>query len=499
MSVSSHSVVRASIALLVVGFLALVGIVGMTIWLAERAQVYFRDVIEARDARSSAVELRNAVQAAESSQRGFLLTGNEIYLAPYDLAKTVAQRELETLKRTLAAYRQMELPLQRLTALVGEKYAEMDRTIALKRERRDAEALALTRTNRGKALMDEANVFFSGVIRAADDRLTTGVGEQNANATRLRWVSIVGGIIIIMVVGGATIMVVRFTRELTRARDEVESLAANLEQRVADRTADLTRANDEIQRFAHLVTHDLRAPLVNIMGFTTELESGVEGLRAWMEKSAPPGDAADPAGRQAHAAATVDLPEAIGFIRTSTRKMEALISAILKLSREGQRILRPELVDLEALLRSCAAAIRHQVNQVQGEIAFDLRVPALETDRLSLEQVLGNLLDNAVKYHSADRELRIVVRTTEAPDDKVAIEVADNGRGIASTDSERVFELFRRSGVQDRPGEGVGLAYVRTIVRNLGGDITVTSTLGEGATFRVVLPRRLERPEAAAA
>ena len=499
MSISSRFVIRSTIALLIVGLLALVGIVGTTIWLAERAQVYFNEVIEARDARGSAVELRNAVQSAESSQRGFLLTGNEIYLAPYDLAKTMAQRQLEALRRILAPYRETELPLQRLTVLIGEKFAEMDQTIALKRERRDAEALAVTRTNRGKALMDEANVFFSGVIRAADDRLTTGVGEQNANATWLRWVSIVGGIVIIMVVGGATITVVRYTREIAAARDEVAILNASLEQRVRDRTADLARANEEIQRFAHLVTHDLRAPLVNIMGFTGELESGVTSLRAWIEKAAPTGGHADPAAREAHAAATADLPEAIGFIRSSTQKMEALIGAILKLSREGRRELRPERIDLGKLLESCAAAVRHQLTEARGEITFDLQVPAIHTDLLSLEQILGNLLDNAVKYRGKDRPLLIAVRVSEIPGDRVAIEVADTGRGIADTDLERVFELFRRSGTQDQPGEGVGLAYVRAIARNLGGDITVASTLGAGTTFRLVLPRHLEIPRAAAA
>ena len=97
----------------------------------------------------------------------------------------------------------------------------MDQTIALKRDRQDADALAVVRTNRGKALMDEANVFFSGIIRAADERLTTSVGEQSANATWLRWFSIIGGIIIVVVVGGAAITVLRYTRELGVARDEV--------------------------------------------------------------------------------------------------------------------------------------------------------------------------------------------------------------------------------------------------------------------------------------
>ena len=91
------------------------------------------------------------------------------------------------------------------------------------------------------------------------------------------------------------------------------------------------------------------------------------------------------------------------------------------------------------------------------------------------------------------------MRASAAPGDRIGIEIADNGRGIAEQDRERVFELFRRSGAQDQPGEGIGLAHVRTVVRNLGGDITVTSALDEGTTFRVVLPRHLQAPESSAA
>jgi signal transduction histidine kinase len=119
-------------------------------------------------------------------------------------------------------------------------------------------------------------------------------------------------------------------------------------------------------------------------------------------------------------------------------------------------------------------------------------------DRLSLEQIFGNLFDNAVKYRAKDRPLRIGVRAEAAPGDRLRIEVSDNGRGIADQDRERVFELFRRSGAQDQPGEGIGLAYVRAVVRNLGGEISMTSTLNRGTTFRVVLPRNLNVPEGVA-
>jgi signal transduction histidine kinase len=490
MSITSRTFVRSTAALLLIGFLALLGIVAMTFWLGERAQVYFNDVIEARDARGSAVEMRNAVQTAESSQRGFLFTGNEIYLAPYDTAKGFARAQLEAMNR-VAPYRVSSASVQRLTAIINEKFSEMDQTIVLKRDRRDAEALAIVRTNRGKALMDEANIFFAGIIRAADERLTTGVGEQKANATLLRWFSIVGGIIIILVIGGAAATVLRYTHELALARDEVGVLNADLEERVKDRTTDLARANDEIQRFVHIITHDLRAPLVSIVGFTGELEGRLKSMQALIDKSGAASDPADPILQDAVLAATEDVPEAIGFIRSSAAKMNNLINAIMKLSREGRRTLVRERIDLKEVITANAAAIQYQLSEAGGEINLSLDVPPLFNDRLSLEQIFGNLLDNAVKYRSQKRPLRIVVRARAGEGDRIVVEIEDNGRGIAEQDKKRIFELFKRSGAQDQPGEGIGLAYVQAVVRNLGGDISVTSALDEGTTFRVELPRDL--------
>ena len=116
--------------------------------------------------------------------------------------------------------------IKRLTDVVAEKFDEMDRTIALKSDLHDADALILFRSNRGKALMDEANVFLSSIIRISDERLTTGIAEQRRNATWLRWVSVIGGLIIIIVVGGVTITIFRYAREIAQTRDEVQLLNA---------------------------------------------------------------------------------------------------------------------------------------------------------------------------------------------------------------------------------------------------------------------------------
>ena len=498
MPISSRFFIHLTVALTVVAFVALFVIVGMTIWLGERAQVYFNEVIEARDTRSAAVELRSAVQTAESSQRGFILTGNEIYLSPYEVAKTLAQRQLDALKNVLAPHPESLPSLQRLTSILGEKFGEMDNTIKLKRDRKDAEALILVHTNRGKALMDEANVFFSGIIRAADERLTTGVGEQRANAVLLRWASIIAAFVIVVMVGGVTKTVLNYTRDLKTARDEVGLLNTSLEMRVEERTADLAAVNEELQRFAYIVTHDLRAPLVNIMGFTSEVETSINSLQALIDKPEASKDPADPIVKAARVAATVDLPEAIGFIRSSSRKMDNLINAILKLSREGRRTLRRERVDLSEMIKASAASLQHQLSEAGGEISLDIDIPVMRTDKLSLEQILGNLLDNAVKYRSKLRPLHIAVRARQMSDTRIGIQISDNGRGIADQDRERVFDLFRRSGPQDQPGEGIGLAYVRTVVRNLGGEITVTSILDKGTTFNIVLPYEQQDPRSSA-
>ncbi len=488
---TSATVVRSSSVLLAAGFLVLIGIVAAAYLLAERARTSFDEVLAARDARSIAVDVRNSLLAAESSQRGFIYNGNEIYLAPYDTAKSLALRRFERLQRLLAGDPAAAASLDWLKLIIEEKFLEIDNTIALKRQRKDDEVSAIVGSNRGKTLMDEANVFFNGIILAADDRLTERVAEQRAYFAWLRGITITGGIAIVIIVSFAWASVVRHTRELNAVHRDLAALNSGLEDRVLHRTADLLRANEEIQRFAYIVTHDLRAPLVNIMGFTSELETGAASLQALIEKSGIGSDLSDPLVVSARTAAAEDLPEAIAFIRSSTRKMDSLINAILQLAREGRRPLRLEALDLADIIENAASTFRHRVKEAGGEIHVDLGIANIELDRLSLEQVFANLLDNAVKYRSCERLLRINISSKVMLTGRVVIDIEDNGRGIAEQDAERIFELFRRSGAQDQPGEGIGLAHVRAVVRRIGGNISVKSALDVGTTFTIDLPLSL--------
>jgi signal transduction histidine kinase len=486
MPLAGRFVVQSVSALLVIGLVALGAMVAMTIWLSERSRTHFEDVIAARDVRSAAVELRSAVQSAESSERGYVLTGNEIYLSPYSTARGLAMRLLQSLQTSSMPGTPPVLP--RLNSLVLQKFSDMDRVIAFKQQREDAEALAIIRSNRGKLLMDEINLFVSGIVRAADERLTTGVAEQRSNAGRLRLAAIIAAMMIAVVVAGIVVTIYRYTDEIRTARDRVNALNENLEARVAGRTAELARANDEIQRFAHIVSHDLRAPLINVVGFTAELEAGLAGLQGVIETL--PHDAT---GESVRNAVRLEMPEAISFIRASTRKMDSLISAILMVSREGQRRLQPETIRLSSMLEAARDAVQHQLQDAGGMCKLDVQADEIVSDRLSLEQILGNLFDNAVKYRAEDRALQISIKTRYVEPGQVLIEFSDNGRGIARHDHERVFELFRRAGRTDRPGEGVGLAYVRSIARNLKGEIGIVSELDRGTTFIVTLPSDLRR------
>lgn len=479
---------RSTALLLLVGFLALLAIVGTTIWLVEQNQRWVEDTTEARVARAATVNLRTALQDLETGQRGFLLTGEERYLDPYNKALPQTPPYVERLAEILAPYPEADQSVADLRSAVSSKLVELARTIELARNGQSEEALDIVRTDQGKESMDKARALLDAIIAAADQRIIDGIENQRNAANALRWVTVIGALVIFSVVAGSVWAVMIYTRELTAARAEVEQAKSGLEERVLERTSDLGRANEEIQRFAYIVTHDLRAPLVNIMGFTSELETSVRMLADYMGKAPP---ANDPAFTEARLAATEDLPEAISFIRAATKKMDGLINAILKISREGRRRLKPETIELAEMLQASVNAVHHQVADNGGIVSLDVQVPRIVTDRLSLEQVLGNLLDNAIKYRSADRPIEISIRARLAAANRMEIAVEDNGRGIADTDHERVFELFRRSGAQSQPGEGIGLAHVRTMVRSLGGDITLRSKLGVGTTFIISLPRDL--------
>lgn len=467
-----------------VGALLLLVIIGTATWLAVVTAGLSANVLQARQARTAASDELETLLDAETGQRGYILTGDANYLAPYIRAKARAAGDLRQLQETERGNPAIQSRLVQVARVADAKLAELGRTVAMMQAGRRDEALAEIRTGRGKVLMDQARSLMGAIIADAEAAVGRDLDQLNANAKLLRTITVVGGLFIILFSGAAIGLLLRYTREAVEARTEVEALNVGLEDRVAQRTAALTRANEEIQRFAYIVSHDLRAPLVNIMGFTSELEVGAKALQTYFAGEAPEDKPA------ALEAANQSLPEAARFIRSSTTKMDGLINAILKLSREGKRELVIDDIDLRRIFDGILASLKHQIDETGTTVRLSSRLPIVRSDRLSLEQIFGNLVDNALKYLQPGRPGTLTI-DAENGDFTVTIRIIDNGRGIAEQDQERVFELFRRAGRQDKPGDGIGLAHVRAQVRRLGGDITVRSKLGEGSEFRVVLPRSI--------
>ena len=478
-----------SVVALLTGAIALLMMVNIAVFvMLQRTQDFNETTDRGQRIRLAAYQVLTLSVDAETGQRGYLLVGRSEYLEPYTAAVDGMAEKLSELGALTVGDPDLAPRVDRLKDLAQQRLDVIDRTIALGRMGRTEDAVAIIREGSGKRAMDQMRAETAAIDEVQANRLQFSSRQTEWAAAATVLVNGLAGLLILGLAGVSGWLIRRYVLEIEQARKALDRLNAGLESKVRDRTFELTRANDEIQRFAYIVSHDLRAPLVNVMGFTSELEQAgkvIDRQMTAVETRAP-----KLVEQDALTAVRDDLPEAIGFIRASTEKMDRLINAILKLSREGRRNLVPERLDMTAMAQGVADSVRHQTEASDAGIVIE-PLPSIESDRLAMEQVLGNLIDNAVKYLAPNRPGRIVVSGEAVAGDWIVYRIADNGRGISDRDHERIFELFRRSGKQDRAGEGLGLAFVRNSVRRLGGDISVESELGKGSTFILKFPTRL--------
>lgn len=484
---------RTVLVLLAFGFLTLFAIGGASVWLAGQSQESSRRLANADEVRDAGIQTYLFLREAEGSQRSFLITGDVGYLPAFQSARVNTERQFLRLLRLTASDPVQKQRVVAIEPLLRQRLTQVSDSVERGRRSQEAARLRLARQDLRDSSTRQIGLQLGTVVRHETDRVK---GQEAASAERteqLLLVNLVGLVLVgglavasVQIVGTALSSLRSAGRELTRVNE-------GLEQTIEERTQEIRRANEEIQRFAYIVSHDLRSPLVNVMGFTSELEAAGKVFKRQLDvvrQRAP-----ELLDQEAVLAAEEDFPESVGFIRTSTSKMDRLIGAILRLSRDGRRVLNPSPVNMTAVVEGIAASLKVMADAATAEIVVE-SLPDLVTDRLAMEQVFSNIIENAVKYLQPGRPGRIVVRGRRKGSSS-EFEIEDNGRGIDPRDHARVFELFRRAGTQDKPGEGLGLAFVQTNVRRLGGTIQLRSTLGEGSTFVLTFPNVLKLGDAA--
>lgn len=284
------------------------------------------------------------------------------------------------------------------------------------------------------------------------------------------------------------------------AEKRIQELNASLERRVRERTAELAAANRELRErneenelFVYSVSHDLRSPLVNLQGFSQEIRLAGEELQTLLKDERIPADVRDTARDVLEG----DIAESIRFIRTAVTRLSGMIDALLRLSRAGRVEYEPREVDVRAIVVRTVESYSAEIAERGAQVAVQELAPAWG-DRLAIEQVFANLINNALHYLDPDRPGQIAVgmfREERLPSQdglpkriSRVYYVSDNGLGISESHRHKVFGAFQRLHPRRAPGEGMGLALVKRIVERHDGEIWFESTEGVGTTFFVRLP-----------
>ncbi len=245
---------------------------------------------------------------------------------------------------------------------------------------------------------------------------------------------------------------------------QIDHHAAELERRVAERTKELTEANAALETFSYSVSHDLRAPLRTMQGFTEALLTDHTAQL-------------DPVGQ-----------DYARRIAQGAHRLDRLIEDLLRYSRLSQGEITLQAVDLSAIVREVLPDLSADFEAQGTEVRIEEPLPPVLGHPATLSQVMANLLSNAAKFASPDKKSEVRVRAEDSTNGTVRIWIEDNGIGIDPNHQDRIFQIFERLHT-NYPGTGTGLAIVRKGVERMGGHVGVISQSGGGSRFWVELSK----------
>ena len=440
---------RDPTVLFAVGAVVLICLLAAWTWREQRTNQ--ARVVETLRELRQVDDVLSTVKDAETGQRGFLLTGSESYLEPYNHAIENLPAQMEALRNTTRTQFEVRSDFERLRAAVNVKLAELAATVALKRAGDSEAALARVKTNQGKVEMDTIRDISGQMDALVRNRLDRDSRYSETNSIRMHVMSVGASLLLFALVAIAN---VRFRRQ----KDEAEA------------------ANRAKSAFLASMSHELRTPLNAIIGYSEMLSEEAEDSNA-----------------------TSILPD-LDKIRTAGKHLLELINSVLDLSKieAGKMELFLETFTVHRLVKdvmdvSAALAAKNN-NRLEFHVAPD--TGEMRTDQTKLRQSLFNLVSNACKFTS-DGEVLLDVK--RGSDGFVEFVVRDTGVGMTPPQVAKLFESFTQADASMSRrfgGTGLGLALSRSFARMMGGDISVQSEEGKGSTFTMRIPARVSTEQA---
>jgi signal transduction histidine kinase len=443
----------------------------VSFWAAGRYRSSIRWVSHTEEVIIALQDLLTTMTDAESSQRGFLLTGDWAFRMHYARMRDPLPSKLAHLQELTQDNARQQDSLRQLSASIQTHIAEMERVLALRQQRRLSVAETAEGMRQGGARMAYIRQICEEMQKEEMRLLAIRTRTQRSTEIEVALSFLLGIALSIVLLYGAH----RLIRQYGMARDQAEQDLRNvnfvLESRVQERTAELEAANAQLRRsntdltqFAYVASHDLQEPLRTIGTYTQLLLRHVLSGNPEAEQYA-------------------------GFIRQGVRRMDELIRDLLSYSRtlhadEPNR----HCVNLSEVLAQTLSLLQDRIHEA-GAVITSEPLPCVSGDSALFTLVFQNLLSNSMKYRRAGMSPVIHLSAVQQGDEWV-ISVQDNGIGFEPQYAEQIFGLFKRLHKDEYPGTGLGLAICQRIIERSGGRIWAEGRPGKGATFFVALPGR---------
>jgi signal transduction histidine kinase len=485
--------------LFAVALIILVTFLGVLYWNLEKVTVFARSAEHLASVESELRGLNEGLLNAETGQRGYLLTLDDNYLEPYRTGVATIKERLQHL-HVLLNNVETRSNLERMAFLIDGKLSELAQTIALAKQGQQQAALTLVRGNSGKQLMDEFRHISEATInltsrqrtdlrvRLLDDfkKIFAAVILSGIAAivllflTAMRTAQRLGQPVAALVQGIQAMSEGDLSHRVKAAADDEISHICNAFNDMSDHLSaalhardavqkELERSNADLDSFAYVASHDLKAPL-----------RGIRNLAEWI-------------AQDIQSTATEDSRDNLRLLRNRVDRLDSLLESLLTYSRVGRKIDDAEEVNTSKLV----AEINDYLAPPDGfHITCGSEMPSLFTPKAPLEQVIRNLINNAIKHHDRGQG-QVVISATEQGD-RIEFRVEDDGPGIATEFHARIFQMFQTLKSRDQvEGSGMGLAIVKKTIEGFGGSIRVVSNPPRrGSIFIFTWPRTFSLTDA---